>query len=766
MRTSPKLSGRLWRRRPRALTAGVAVIAAATTAVGLVAVRAEAAAGPTVSSWITTADRGQLLAPAPPVSFDTAGSRPAQMIDVDPGQRFQSMDGFGASITDSAAELLHQLPSEQRDRVMTEIFHPTQGIGMSLLRQPIGGSDMINEEHYTYNDLPAGQTDLPMARFSVAHDEAQILPLLRRARELNPALKVIGSPWGQPAWMKANNSVIGGRLKDDPAIYRAYARYLLKFVQAYQAAGVSIYALTVQNEPQNRMPKGYAGTDMPVAQQVAVINELGPMLRDNGLGAVKIMSYDHNWAEHPDDIASANSMGVDPEPDYPYDILRSSAAQWVAGTAYHCYYGDSAAQTALHNAFPTKDVWLTECSGFHGPDDQFPKYFADTLKWHADNLGIGSTRNWGKSVVNWSLALDSRGNPHRGGCGDETGWCTGVIAIDGSTVTRNAEYYTLGHLSRFVQPGAVRIASTNAGDLHNVAFTNPDGSTALFVANTGGSTQAYGISFNGMVAGASLPAGAIATLTWPAGGATEDTTAPGAPTNLAASGTTGTSTTLRWDASSDNVGTTGYTVHRDGVQVGAGVSTSFTDNGLAPARSYRYTVRATDAAGNVSAASNEAVVTTPSGGNVTIDPNAWYQVLNSNSGKCLDAADRGTTDGTPLQQWSCSTPVASNQTWNFVPTAGGYYRVMSRDNARLGWDVSGGAGAIGDGPAVILWSYLGGGNQQWQPVADGDGHYRFVARHSGRCLDVRDVSAADGARLQQWTCTGGVAQSFRLVRQP
>jgi glucosylceramidase len=537
-------------------------------------------------------------------------------------------------------------------------------------------------------------------------------------------------------------------------------------VQEYQAAGVPIYALTVQNEPQNRVPKGYAGTDMPVAQQAAVINELGPMLRDNGLGAVKIISYDHNWAQHPDDIASANALGVDPERNYPYDILRTSAAQWIAGTGYHCYYGDPSAQTALHNAFPAKDIWMTECSGFHGPNDQFPKYFADTLKWHADNLGVGSTRNWAKSVVNWSLALDSRGNPHRGGCGDETGWCTGVVAIDGPTVTRNAEYYTLGHLSRFVQPGAVRIASDNVGDLHNVAFTNPDNSTALFVANTGGSSQSFGVAYNGMVARTSLAAGAVATLTWPAGGATQDSVAPSAPTNLTSSATTATSTTLRWAPSTDNVGVTGYTVHRDGRQVGAATSTTFTDTGLAPATTYRYTVKAGDAAGNVSQASDATVVTTPPGGGVDVDPAAWYQVLNRNSNRCVDAVDHGTTDGTPLQQWSCSTPVAGNQVWQFRPTTAGYYRIVSRDNAQVSWDVAGGEGAVADGAPVTLWTYHGGGNQQWRPVPLGGGYYQFVARHSGKCLDVKDISAADGARLQQWDCTGGVAQSFRLVRRP
>lgn len=635
---------------------------------------AAAATGPVVSSWFTTPDRSQLLAAGPNTVFNTDGIRPAQMINVDPSRTMQSMDGFGASITDSSAALLYQLPQAQRDAVMTSIFHPTQGIGMSFLRQVIGASDFVNEPHYTYDDLPAGQTDYAMERFSIAHDEAQILPLLRQARQLNPNLKVMASPWDQPAWMKVNNSLVGGRLRNDPAVFRAYALYLLRFVQAYEQAGVPIYALTVQNEPQNRTPDGYPGTDMPVAHQVAIINELGPMLRDAGLGRVKIISYDHNWTQHPDDLADAARLGVDPEPNYPYDVLRSSAAGWIAGTAYHCYAGDPGAQSALHNTFPGKDIWFTECSGWHGAGDSPAKFFSDTLRWHARNLVVGTTRNWAKAVVNWNLALNSQGGPVNGGCGNNpAGMCTGVVAIDGTTVTRNAEYYTLGHLSRFVLPGAVRVESNNAGDVHNVAFRNPDGSMAVVVANAGDATQTFGVSWNGMFVGYTLPGGAIATLTWN-GAAPPDPTPP-------------------------------------------------------------------------------------------VDPARWYQAINPNSGKCVDATGWGTTNGTAVQQWTCGSAQA-NQQWQFRPTTDGYYQVVNRNAPGLAWDVTGGSGATGDGVPIQLWSDVGGTNQRWQPVPLGTGLYRFVARHSGKCLDVRDVSTADGARLQQWSCTGGPAQTFRLVQQP
>ncbi|QNE17361.1 hypothetical protein F1D05_04795 [Kribbella qitaiheensis] len=500
-----------------ALLAAGATLIALSTAGSPAAHAAQAAPGPVVSAWITTPDRSQLLNPAASTQFQDGGAT-GQSITVDPNQTFQRMDGFGASLTDSSASLLYDLPQSQRDQVMASLFSPTAGIGISVLRQPIGASDFVDGPHYTYNDLPAGQTDLAQSRFSIAHDEQQILPLLRQALSLNPDLKIMASPWSVPAWMKANGSLVGGRVKDDPAYFRSYALYLLKFVQAYQAAGVPVYALSIQNEPQNRTPDGYPGTDLPVAHQNAVINELGPMLEQAGLGDIQIISYDHNWSEHPDDIADAQRLGVDPEPNYPYDALRASAARWIDGTGYHHYAGDAGAQNALHNAFPDKSIWFTEGSGWHGAGDSFAQYFAETLKWHSRNIHIGASRNWARAVVNWNLVLNSQGGPVNGGCGNNpAGMCTGVVAIDGTAVTRNAEYYTIGHMSRFVKPGAVRVGSNNAGDLENVAFRNPDGSYALVVTNIGGGTQNFTISYAGQNASYSLPPNALATFVWSGG---------------------------------------------------------------------------------------------------------------------------------------------------------------------------------------------------------------------------------------------------------
>ncbi len=478
---------------------------------GLTAVpTAEASGTPAARVWVTSPDRAELLHERPRVAFGTATSTHPTIV-VDPGREYQTVDGFGASITDSSAEVLSGLPPAVRAETMRKLFDPESGIGVSFLRQPVGSSDFTAAtEHYTYDDVPAGQTDFALRHFSIRHDEAKILPLLREAKRLNPRLKVMATPWSPPAWMKTTDSLVGGRLKDDPRIYDAYARYLVKFVQAYARAGVPVDFLSVQNEPQNRTPDAYPGTDMPVADQLKVIEALGPKLRVAS-PRTKILAYDHNWATHPNDGTA--------EADYPYQVLRSKAAKWVAGTAYHCYYGDPSAQTQLHDAFPGKGIWFTECSGSKGVTDPPAKVFRDTLTWHARNVVLGTTRNWARSAVNWNIALDSTGGPHNGGCAT----CTGLVTVqpDGS-VTTDAEYYTIGHLAKFVQPGARRIASTSFGttgwngQVMDVAFRNPDGSTALVVHNENDDPRTFAVNVGDRTFEHTLPGGALATFTWPA----------------------------------------------------------------------------------------------------------------------------------------------------------------------------------------------------------------------------------------------------------
>ncbi|WP_155856185.1 RICIN domain-containing protein [Cellulomonas sp. URHD0024] len=682
------------RKRSTRVACAAAAAAVAVAAVTVASSAAQAATGPTVSSWVTAADRSQLLSPQPSVVFSTDGSRPGDVITVDPSQTFQTMDGFGASITDSSSVLLYNLPEAQRDTVMRSIFSPSEGIGMSFLRQPIGASDYVQGPHYTYNDLPAGQSDLAQTTFSVAHDEAKILPLVRTALQLNPGLKVMASPWSAPAWMKANGSLIGGRLKDDPAIFHSYALYLLKFVQAYEARGVPIYAISIQNEPQNRTPDSYPGMDLPVAHQDKVIGELGPLLRDAGLSRVKIISYDHNWAQHPDDAADAAALGVPPEPNYPYDALRAPNAQWIAGTGYHHYAGEAGAMTALHDAFPTKDIWLTEASGWRGINDAPAKVFSDTLQWHIKNVQIASVRNWAKGVLNWNLALNSQGGPVNGGCGvDPTGVCTGVITIDGTTVTRNAEYYAIGHMSKATQQGAVRIGSNNAGDVQDVAFKNPNGTITVVAANTQTSPRTFGISYSGMFVSATLPAGGVGTYTWAATGSTPTPTSTPKPTVTPTTTPTPTPTTT----------------------------------------------------------------TPPAAGSCTVVSGSTYRITSASSGKALDVRDNSTANGAAIQQWTYGG--GSNQKWVVTATSGGYYKVVSTLSGKA-LDVAGVSTANGAG--VQQWDYSGGGNQQWRLNAVAGG-CTLTAKHSGKALDVRDNSTADGAGIQQWDLSGGANQRWTLT---
>ncbi|HEY3483021.1 MAG TPA: glycoside hydrolase family 30 beta sandwich domain-containing protein [Streptomyces sp.] len=493
------------RRRAAALAAVCALLTAlATTQTGTAsasgpgAAPASASAAPGVRQWVTDAHTtGARLDTATAVSTTSAAADTT--VHVDPGLRFQDVTGFGASITDSSATVLYRLDKRHRDALMTQLFSPGGGNGFSMLRQPIGASDFATSD-YSFDDMPAGRTDYGLAHFSIAHDTARILPLLRQAEALNPRLRIVASPWSPPAWMKTGGSMIDGKLIDSPEIYDAYARYLVKFVQAYAAAGVRVDYLTVQNEPQALLRADYPGTDLPVAQEAKVIERLGPALKAAGL-RTRILGFDHNWAEHPFDVQSHVDAGEDPELDYPFDLLDSPAAKWISGTAYHCYYGDPGAQTALKASFPGKDVFETECSG------------------GGITRTIGAMNNWARSMIFWNIALDENHGPHTGGC---TG-CDGTVDIDSATgaVTYTGNYYTLAHFSRFVRPGAVRIAASVAaaqGDpapLQASAFAGPDGGTALVVYNPS-ATAAHTttISGPGVQVTTSVAPGATVTYTW------------------------------------------------------------------------------------------------------------------------------------------------------------------------------------------------------------------------------------------------------------
>lgn len=425
----------------------------------------------------------------PPLRFGTSPSS-ALTIRVDASVQYQTIDGFGASLTDSSAWLIDKkLTREQRKELLETLFDPKKGIGLSILRQPMGASDFALTD-YSYDDVAAGEKDLKLEKFSIEHDRAYIIPLLKEALAVNPNLKIMGTPWSPPGWMKTSQSMIYGALL--PEAYPAFAKYFVKYINAYAEAGVPIYAITMQNEPLN-IPGNYPGMGMTAVEQAAFLRDsLGPALHDAGL-KTKVFVFDHNW-----DLI-----------EYPIQVLNDSkAAAYAAGIATHCYGGVATAQTELHDRFPDKEVWMTECSG--------GDWQKGNLLEQQARLIINSTRNWAKTVVLWNLALDQNHEPFLGGCTN----CRGVVTINHATsptqIIRTVDFTALAHVSKFLKPGARRIASNSfdQGSLEDVAFQNPDGSVVLVVLNSSGSPLSFNIAWKGEFASYKLPASAVATFTW------------------------------------------------------------------------------------------------------------------------------------------------------------------------------------------------------------------------------------------------------------
>jgi glucosylceramidase len=441
--------------------------------------------------WVTTADGAELLNEQPStLLFARTPDSAPMVIHVNPATRYQQIIGWGGAMTDAAASLIQKAMTPQaRAALLSDLFSREKGIGFTFIRVPMGASD-FSSRHYSYDDVPAGQTDPALTRFSIDVDKADKLPLLRQAMAINPAILVVGSPWSAPAWMKTTASLVKGTLREQ--YYDSFALYFVKFIEAYAREGVRVNAVTMQNEP-NFEPENYPGMRLEAAQRAKVIGEhVGPAFRRAGL-STQIWDWDHNW-----DV-----------PESPLTVLADSAArQFVQAVAWHCYGGDVSAQGKVRDAHPEKDVYFTECSG----GEWAPK-FADNLKWTVANLVIGTTRNWARAVAMWNLALDENHGPHLGGCDN----CRGVVTINSKTgaVTRNVEYYAFAHASKFVSPGAYRIASSEpSSELRNVAFRNPDSSLVLIVLNSSAKTQPITVRDEVASFSYSIPAEAVATFVW------------------------------------------------------------------------------------------------------------------------------------------------------------------------------------------------------------------------------------------------------------
>ncbi|MFK4692426.1 ricin-type beta-trefoil lectin domain protein [Streptomyces pristinaespiralis] len=614
-------------RTVRILLAGALATAGLT---GLTAGSAQAA-GEQVNIWLTTTDdsggrhvtRG--LQQQSPLNFQSGTGGGGTNITVDENTRYQTFTGGGASFTDTAAWLMKgsgALSQATRDATMRKLFSPTDGIGLSFVRNPMGGSDLARFG-YTYNDLPAGQTDLSLSRFSIAHDLQDVLPLTKQAEQLNPSLTLVASPWTAPAWMKDSGQLNGGWLKAEN--YGTYADYFVKYLQAWRDQGVPVDYVTAQNEP--TCCGGYPSMSWNASGLAYFTkSELLPKLANAGL-PTKVLAHDWNWDTYDAYAAqTVNDAAVRSHPNF-------------GGVAWHGYGGNVSKQTDVHNQYPQLDAFQTEHSG--------GTWIANQQREDMMNI-IDYTRNWAKSVTKWSLAVDQNRGPHNGGCGT----CDGLITVHNGDsrhgqVDFTIEYYTMGHLTKFVKPGAHRIASTGSSAVPNVAWRNPDGSKALIAYNDSSSAQMMTVNWGGQRYTYSLPGRTSATFTW-SGGQSGGSEQSGALVGLGgkcldvAGGSSADGTAVQlWDCNGSAAQR--WTLRSDGSVQALGkcldVTSGSTSDG---AKVQLYTCNGSGAQQWRHEAGSGDLVNVP-------------------ADKCLDASDNSSANGTRAQIWSCTG--AANQKW-------------------------------------------------------------------------------------------------------
>ena len=443
-----------------------------------------------VQVWLTNRDRTQLLTPqgTSPVFSEVTGQE--NVITVDDRKTYQPVDGFGFALTGGSAQLLHKMDPAPRHALLEELFGRGQGdLGLSYMRVSIGSSDM-NDHVFTYDDVPVGETDPGLKRFSLREDEVDLIPVLKEILAISPKLQILASPWSAPSWMKDNEAPKGGKLR--PQLYPVYAAYLVRYLQGMAAHGVPVVAITMQNEPLN--PKNTPSMVMEAPEEQTFLRDaFGPALHKAGLGT-KVVLFDHN-CNHP---------------DYPLTILNDPKARAFAdGSGFHLYEGEISALTQVHDAYPAKNLYFTEQMVVEHNREGAPTPIA----YPVSRIVIGAMRNWSRNVLLWNLAADPSFGPHTsdGGCP----MCQGAITLDGNTVSRNIALYTIAHASKFVPPGSVRIDSTEPDpELANVAWRTPEGKHVLLVTNTGHSDKTVKVGWSGRQFSAQLDADSVATFVW------------------------------------------------------------------------------------------------------------------------------------------------------------------------------------------------------------------------------------------------------------
>ncbi|GAB2581048.1 glucosylceramidase [Paractinoplanes abujensis] len=605
----------------------VAWVATAVLSSTVLAAPAAFAANETVNVYLTTtSDAGgrtvtRGLQQQSPVAFGSSSGSANQTITVNENTSYQQFEGAGASITDTAAFNIRgsgALSAATQNDVMTKLFSPTAGIGVSAIRNVIGSSDLA-QNNFSYDNTCCDVNDFSLAR------DADVMALTKQAVGLNPAGFVMASPWTAPPWMKDNNAYSQGYLQAQ--YYKTYAQYFVKYIQGYQAQGVPIRYVTSQNEP--GCCPGYPSMQWPVSGlQSFAKNDLMPALQAAGLNT-KLLIGDWNFDTYDQWVAPlVADTAIRKHPNF-------------GGIAWHDYGGNPSTASTVRNQYPNVNMYMTEHSGGTWVSNQ-----------HAEDMGdlIEYFRNWGRAWTKWSLAVDQNMGPHNGGCGT----CTGLITVQrggsrNGQVDYTVEYYTMGHLTKFVKPGAVRIDSSANGTVPNVAFRNSDGSKALIAYNTSGSAQSVKVNWGGQSFVYNLPSRTSATFTWSgaqsgggSGGTGTITGLGGKCLDVSNGSTANGNLPQLWDCTPGNTNQQ-WTVGSDGTIRGLGKCLDVADNSTADGAP----VHQWDCLDAV--ASQKWTVT------------AGRDIVNNASGKCLDVKDNSTANGAKLQLWACTG--AANQKW-------------------------------------------------------------------------------------------------------
>lgn len=467
-----------------------------------------------VSVWETTADGNQVLSlRQEKYAFSDASTDRRVPITIDDRQHFQKMRGFGYALTGGSAELMMAMSAEARHDLILSLFGNGEGqAGISYIRLTVGASDM-NSFVFSYDDMARGKSDWELKNFSLAQDLHDVVPVMKEILAVNPDIEILASPWSAPTWMKTNNEVQGGKLRKE--CYDVYARYFVRYIQEMAKQGITISALTIQNEPLNsRNTPSMAWTPQEQAEFIA--DYLGPQFHKNGI-ATEIVLFDHNCDR----------------PDYPLTILSNlKASQYASGVAFHQYMGDHSSMTTVHEMRPDKDIFFTEQMIIDRSGNA-----TATIAPVVERVVVNVVRNWSCNVILWNLAADTDASPHtdNGGCP----FCHGAVTIAGDKWHRNIAFYGLAHASEFVPAGSYRISSTSptdkgtilfedeqsvgtmraveyehSGVLPNVGFETPDGRIVLVVANTHSSSESVWVRYHGKYCEIPVASGSVVTLEW------------------------------------------------------------------------------------------------------------------------------------------------------------------------------------------------------------------------------------------------------------